>query len=70
VYLDPRNQENMFMEKYEFDHEPFYVGKGCKRRWKVHLTEAKYSDVSNYRLNKIRKIWKLNLEPIVIKYKK
>ena len=52
--IDPRN--NM----------PFYVGKGKGDRCNFHIKEAKYYvDRKSLKLNKIRKIVSLGLEPIV-----
>lgn len=45
--------------------KPFYVGKGCGNRMYSHLSEAKNSSVSNYKLNTIRKILELGKEPII-----
>lgn len=69
VYLDPRKPGNYKYGEYEFNHEPFYVGKGCGRRWKQHVFESKNGDENNYKLNKIRKIISLKMNPIIIKYK-
>jgi hypothetical protein len=38
VYCDPRKPGDYIYEKYKFLYEPFYVGKGRKRRWLEHLT--------------------------------
>ena len=32
VYLDPRKPGSFKFGEYEFDYEPFYVGKGKKNR--------------------------------------
>lgn len=58
VYLliDPRN------------NLPFYVGKGSGKRCYFHSLEAKYyRDRKSKKLNKIRKLSSLGLEPIVVK---
>jgi hypothetical protein len=60
VYLDPRKQGNFVYDSYILDHEPFYVGKGEKKRvfnLKKHKTGACK--------NKIQKLKSLNLEPII-----
>jgi len=59
---------------YRFEAEPFYVGKGKGingSRHLDHLNEAKtnFTTKNQFKLNKIRKIWKSKLEPIIIKYK-
>lgn len=54
--VDPRN--NM----------PFYVGKGSGERCNFHVIEAKYyTKRKSLKLNKIRKLTKLGLSPIVCK---
>lgn len=58
VYLlvDPRN------------NQPFYVGKGRGNRCRFHLNEAKYySKRKSKKLNKIRKLFSLGMEPTIIK---
>ena len=69
VYLDPRNKGNFTYGEYEFEYEPFYVGKGCGRRDVSHISRAKNDKFTkNYHLiNKIRKILGVNLQPIVIR---
>jgi len=70
VYLDPRKPGKYKYGEYEFEYEPFYVGKGCGKRWRYHLNEAKNRNENNYKLNKIRKIINdCGIEPIIIKYK-
>ena len=74
VYLDPRS------DAYDiFDHIPFYIGRGRRSRDLFHLNEAKklqtvisFDEMKNKRLNmlkinKIRKILSLGLEPIILK---
>ena len=46
---------------------PFYVGKGVGRRCHFHAWEAKTSNRSTHKLNKIRKIQSLGLNVIVRK---
>jgi hypothetical protein len=58
VYLlvDPRN------------NQPFYVGKGMGNRCRFHLDEAKYYvKRKSPKLNKIRKLFLLGMEPIITK---
>jgi len=61
IYLDPREQGQYKYNEYEFDYEPFYVGKGNGRRWK-----QKKNDQCE---NKINKIKRLGFETIRIKLK-
>jgi len=37
IYLDQQKANKYKYGKYEFDYEPFYVGKGKDNRWKDHL---------------------------------
>jgi hypothetical protein len=47
---------------------PFYVGKGSGERCNAHVVEAKYYvKRKSPKLNKIRKLMRLGMEPIVIK---
>jgi len=56
MLVDPRN------------NVPFYVGKGQGRRCDAHVDEAKYyTKRRSPKLNKIRKLLALGLNPIVIK---
>jgi len=59
AYLDPRKIKNYNFENYIFDAEPFYIGKGKDDRMYTHLQEAQRNLKSSYKLNKIRKIIKL-----------
>jgi len=68
VYLDPRKPGEYVYGKYKFDYEPFYVGKGSGRRFRVHLYNHKLKR-NKYNNNKIKKISKFigkNNLPIVI----
>lgn len=65
VYLDPRKPGNYVYREYKFDYEPFYVGKGKDNRMYIHLETKEKS----YKGNKIRKILKENLSPIILKIK-
>jgi hypothetical protein len=54
--VDPRN------------NLPFYVGKGSGERCNAHVVEAKYYvKRKSLKLNKIRKLMRLGMEPIIIK---
>jgi len=64
IYLDPRKSGLFEYGSYEFDYEPFYVGKGKDRRYK----EIKYGRTRHFK-NKINKIKSEGLDPIVIKLK-
>ena len=71
IYLDPRKSGNFIYQRgidevYCFNHEPFYVGKGCDERLFYHL-KCKKSDKNLHKKNTIKKIRKVGLEPIIIK---
>lgn len=71
VYLDPRKPGNYEYESICFLYEPFYIGKGTGRRYKVHLCDAKkehHNDCNNVKINKIRSILRNNYEPIIYFY--
>lgn len=57
VYLDPRKPEYRVYGNYEFDYEPFYVGKGCNDRAYSHLKGNRYN---RHFTNKINKFCKEN----------
>lgn len=71
VYLDSRKPGKYVYGEYEFEYEPFYVGKAIGRNHLRHLTEAnrEYKKGNQFKLNKIRKIQKeTGKNPIIIKY--
>jgi len=49
IYLDPRKSGVFKYGSYEFNYEPFYVGKGKDERWK-----DKKNDHCEYKINKIK----------------
>lgn len=66
VYLDPRKPGKYKYGEYEFNYEPFYVGKGSNNRDFVHLKLAKSTTIHNYFCcNKIKSLLKENYEPII-----
>ena len=74
VYLDPRKPGHYVYGEYEFDYEPFYVGKGCNGRAYIHLTDCYIKNIKNgtnkhftRRINKIRK--ETGNDPIILFYK-
>jgi len=71
VYLDPRKPGKFeYLENgigITFDFEPFYIGKGEKKRMFMHLWESKNLKNHQYKHNRIRKIWAVGLEPIIYK---
>lgn len=69
VYLDPRKMGNFKYGEYEFEYEPFYVGKGRGYRLYEHLRPSRLNKDSGniIKKKKLRKILKDGYEPIVIK---
>jgi len=67
VYLDPRKPGSFIFGEYEFNFEPFYIGKGSGERYKMHLYES-VSIRNTPKLNKIRSILSVGLKPIILKY--
>jgi hypothetical protein len=72
AYLDPTKKGNF---KYTiegkifiFEFEPFYIGRGTKNRLLDHL-KLHPLDKNYFKKNKIKKIKKLNIEPIIVKVK-
>jgi hypothetical protein len=63
VYLDPRNLGPFYYGHWKFDYEPFYVGKGHGDRCNTHLKIKKNNSHKN---NKILKLRRLGLKPIVV----
>lgn len=65
VYLNPLKCGKFKFKKFEFDYEPFYVGKGHGDRYLFHL----YTKLNNnrHKSNTINKIHKNNKEPIIMK---
>jgi hypothetical protein len=61
IYLDPRKYGYYKYGEYKFDYEPFYVGKGKNDRCKIYYNRNKYFK------NKINKIIRCGLKPIIFK---
>lgn len=71
IYFDQRQGKNEFIyDDLQFDHKPFYVGKGKGSRFREHLLESRMErDRNSYKCRTIRKILKTGEEPIILKYK-
>lgn len=60
VYLDPRKPGNYKYGEFEFDHEPFYIGKGNEDRLYEHLMPSRLACESYYyKTKKIKKLIRL-----------
>lgn len=66
AYLDPRKKSNFTYEKYIFNYEPFYIGKGNGTRLDEHLRESQLKE-KTLKNKKIKKILNEGLSPIIIK---
>lgn len=71
VYLDPRKPGKYVYGEFEFEYEPFYVGKGHGIRSNHHLYEGAIKNNKNRSfVNKIKKIQRIcNYNPFVLIYK-
>jgi hypothetical protein len=67
IYLDPSKNGEFKYGEYSFSNEPFYVGKGKGQRFKQRSSVSKTE--SGYLNNKIRKLDKNGLKPIILKIK-
>ncbi|QRE00242.1 hypothetical protein [Burkholderia phage BCSR5] len=70
VLLDPRKPGKFKYGSLVFNHEPFYVGKGKRRRCTSHIRSAKKGkclDGNRHKFNKIRSILRAGSEVIVQK---
>jgi hypothetical protein len=66
VYLNPLKRGKFIYGDYQFDYEPFYVGKGKDRRCYYHLTEKSLIKINNK--NKIiKEIIQTDNKPIIEK---
>jgi len=71
AYLDPRKPGKYKYGKYEFNYEPFYIGKGNGNRKDDHIhTNRKTSNINPLKNNKIKKILSLNMNPIIAEIKR
>ena len=68
AYLDPQKKGKFIYGDYEFEYEPFYIGKGCGDRCNDHIKLSKLKTEKNsFKSRKINKILKQNLKPIILK---
>jgi hypothetical protein len=68
IYLDPRKPGKYCYEEFEFEYEPFYVGKGRRTRYLDHLKDLD-KDNNTIKTGKIKHIMALNTLPVIIKIK-
>lgn len=64
VYLDPRKKDYYNYVDFNFDYEPFYVGKGSGYRYLKHLTDK---NKNTHKINKIKNIIDDGYTPIILK---
>lgn len=70
VYLDPRFPGTFQYGQYDFNFQPFYVGKGRNWRFRNHLLKVKGGKYPNLpKFHIIKQILDSGMEPIIIKYK-
>ena len=69
AYLNPFCPGEFVSSIGVFSAKPFYIGKGKNERLHDHLKEARLTrkSKSNHKLNTIREIQKLGLNPTIIK---
>lgn len=74
IYLNPLKPGNFQFGKFQFNYQPFYIGKGFNNRINIHIKEAKQiieNDIeptgNKHKLNTIIKIINNGFEPIRIK---
>lgn len=66
VYLDPRKNGSFIYGDYNFNFEPFYVGKGHGNRCNEHLESNKLKN-DCFKNRKIKNILKEGSKPIILK---
>jgi len=69
VYMDPLKPGSYSYKglNFSFLYEPFYIGKGKKRRYLSHLNENNLNSNNTFMNNKLKKILKLVTEPFILK---
>jgi hypothetical protein len=68
IYFDPRKPGKYVYGEYEFDYEPFYVGKGFGHRDIEHLRESRLRKGNFLKNNVIKDILGCGLEPLIIRF--
>lgn len=69
IYLDPLKKGSYKFDKYTFEFEPFYIGKGKKQRMYSHLNVAKGTRKGRHNrvIARIKSILQVGMEPIIFK---
>jgi hypothetical protein len=69
LYLDPRKKGEYKYGNYEFEYEPFYVGKGHGNRLFEHLRPSRLNKINGnvIKQNKLKKILNTGYDPIIVK---
>lgn len=68
VYLNPNKKGHFKYGDYEFEYEPFYVGKGSSDRESHHIRESRmFKDTNKIKLKILKSLKDSGLEPIIIK---
>jgi len=65
IYFDPRTKKYSFGQ-FEFEHMPFYIGKGKENRYIAHLKDAENLNKRSPKLVRIRELKAQNLLPIIV----
>jgi len=66
VYMDPTKPGGYKYGNYEFEYEPFYIGKGSGLR--INNSQYKNRNVNLFKINKIEKLKKCGFKHITLKY--
>ena len=70
VYMDPSKPGNYKYGDFQFNFEPFYIGKGRNHRHRIHLLKVRRGNYKNLpKYHVIKKILNNGMEPIIIKYR-
>jgi len=69
IYLNPLKPGKFIYDSYEFEYEPFYVGKGKDDRLYYHTYENEKNTINTLKYNVLQKIKKKELTPVILKIK-
>ena len=68
IYFDTRKPGKFEYADLTFPYEPFYVGKGIRNRYRMHLSHS--LDENTYKSRKIKNIIAAGLKPLIVIYAK